>query len=238
MNQVIFNYKSNKFCRVAKHIKVACCFLLFFLPLVLSGQDKSTFDFGGGLGFSNRHIIEEKFNARSLFRLGVRSSEVGGLGSQISIGVSDQIAKDVHVEIGLMASFPRFRSFNLWNIEVDAKHKFFFFEFPFAFRYEYIQGKFTPYVKLGGALSVYGSSTTEFVNNISSNDPYVDAVNLAHFDVLIGAGYDYSIHSDLDFFFEFNCRYGLTPIWTDHSESEHLYSFGVGFGVRRVFSLE
>lgn len=115
-------------------------------------------------------------------------------------------------------------------------YNFRFIEIPGIFRYHISDGRFAPFIEAGLSLHIYAHTITkqitEFgttVNKFHDGEANGDLSTVGVFSI----GFEYLLNTDYALFFQTAGRYHLVPRRQSVVIQDHLYNFGVEFGMRR-----
>ncbi len=246
-----------------KNMKLPIIFLsLFLLPLFCISQINTSIDFVGGIDYSYRNMKTVKnssFSDSLIVRL-FDEDEIGKTNFRIGFNFNKRISKNTFFKTGIRfvsTGYQRkydaneFRWGNqqtggVFNPDLPGDlptlskliYNYTFIEIPLVVRYEFSQKKFTPFVELGVAPSLFLKGRTKFVDNdgkVQTNeyDPVITDFSQINFVGVLSFGGNFNVNEGLQFFVQPAFRYHFTRLFKEGSVKEFLWNAGLEIGIRK-----
>lgn len=232
-------------------------FVAFFLtPFLTNAQFNSSLDFVAGLDYSFRTLSAEASDSTLQSIIDSRNDrETAKLNWRTGFNYNKRLTGNIYLKTGVRLSNLGYKSeytvAGIWPGEHDGNgqgnpivttdefkfvYDYWFLELPIAARYELNNKKWSPFIEIGFAPSIFLTGRTEKTQNgetsISYGDPINTGTNTLHLSGFLSVGVNYTVNNNIQLFGQTSFRYHLTPL-ADTSITGNLYNYGIEFGARK-----
>ncbi len=231
------------------------------LPLFCMCQINTSLDFIAGvdLGYRNLRVSNDDPNSGGMLVSRSRNNnEIGNLNLRFGFNFNKRISNQIVFKTGVRFASVGYKrkkkddlifgseiidQFNDPSIpptplgSIQFFYNYLFLEVPLIGRYEFNQKKFSPFVELGIAPSLYLKSRNKVVYNgdteMLDGDEDLYDYSKIHFVGVLAFGGNYRINEGLQLFAQPTFRYHLTRLVKDVPIKEHLWNIGLELGLRK-----
>jgi len=232
--------------------------LFFFLPLLLIGQSRSSFDLM--LGFDRSHRFNEELDRQTRENPAFyerSSNEQHIRGWRLGFNYSQLLFEDVKIKLGVRLMRGGFSSGEIndfftqeqqdgldgWIVEppltdrYEKIYNFYYLELPVGLRYEYeFTRKFQPYIEAGMGPAILIGSQVREVSNIQIKKSQLEDLQTVQFVGYISPGFNRIINDVSMIFIQPIMRVHATTLQKDSVQKDHLYSVGIELGWRKILN--
>jgi len=232
-----------------------------FLPFLILAQGNSSFDLVGGIDYSFRQLSSDSEEQIVEVILDQREREEAKVNWRAGFNYNQQLTTKTFLKSGVRLASVGYRDQKLTGLmwgsehdgtggwtpdpslphEIQLSFNYLFVEIPIAFRYELGDKKVSPFVEAGIAPMVYMTTNTKRVTDIDVNNSFTrntqDDFNKLHLAGTMSLGINYKLNDKLQIFGQAVGRYHFTKLY-DAPIAEHLYNYGLEFGLRCLLNKE
>ncbi|WP_238749361.1 outer membrane beta-barrel protein [Neolewinella maritima] len=233
--------------------------LLFLLPQLSIGQASSSVDLVLGLDYTYRSLrVGDVPDILKDFTVVRNREEAPQLQWRAGVNYNRRLGSRFHLRTGIRLANVGYRGQKFtdlrWGSEFSgngqyvpdpslphesrSSYSYWFIEVPLVGRYAFSGRRFSPFVELGLAPSVYLTTRTRTVTDLDKFTEYQrdpsSEFNKVHIVGLITFGTNYTLTDRLQLYAQPTARYHLTSLY-DAPIQEQLFSVGLELGVRRLF---
>jgi len=231
--------------------------ILICLPLVIYGQHHSSVDFIVGIDYSYRSLsLTPQANLPIDITASRNSRETAKKNWRIGFNYNKRLSNKLFIKSGVRLASVGYKGEKLedlrWPSEITNEgympdpslpselqqfYDFWFLEIPIIARYEFNAKQFAPFLEIGISPSIYLTSRTKSVTNLSTDVTYrrgdnVNDYSNIHLVGTAAVGANYNLSARYQVFGQATFRRHFTSLVNNTSIDEFLYNGGIEFGVR------